>query len=125
MKVGDKTSWERTFTKEDVTLFAQVSGDYGIHHLEEDEQGRVMLQGLLTATLPTKLGGDLNYIARTLTFEFLRPVFTGDTIRCDNIITSYDVTDGRINMSAHYTCINQHGKEVLRGDTSGVIFNPR
>lgn len=125
MQVGDKTSWERTFTKEDVIVFAQVSGDYGIHHLEEDAQGRVMIQGLLTATLPTKLGGDLNYIARVLTFEFLRPVFTGDTIHCDNIITSYEDVEGRINISARYTCVNQHGKEVLRGETNGVIFNPR
>jgi len=80
MKVGDVTVWERTFTIDDVRLFGQVSGDQGIHHVELDEQGRLMVQGLLTATLPTKIGGDLNYIAREMVFEFLRPVFTCDTI---------------------------------------------
>lgn len=123
MQIGDTTSWERTFTKEDVELFARVSGDYGAHHVEADEQGRVMVQGLLTATLPTKLGGDLNYIARDLTFEFLRPVFTGDTIRCENVITGYEEAGGRIKLTARYVCTNQHGKEVLRGETRGVINN--
>ena len=83
MKVGDTLSWERTFTEEDIRLFARFSGDEGEHHLEPDEKGRLMVHGLLTATLPTKLGGDMNFIARQLVFQFLRPVFSGDTVRCE------------------------------------------
>ena len=55
-----------------------------------------MVQGLLTATLPTKVGGDWNYIAREMNFEFLRPVFTGDTIRCEVTITQLEQADGVI-----------------------------
>ena len=121
MKVGDVTVWERTFTVEDVRLFGQVSGDQGIHHIEKDEQGRLMVQGLLTATLPTKIGGDLNYIAREMVFEFLRPVFTGDIIRCETTITHLERVDGRTNMAAKWVCRNQHGKEVLTGHTHGII----
>ena len=40
-----------------------------------------MAHGLFTATLPTKIGGDLNFIARELTFQFHRPVFAGDYSR--------------------------------------------
>src|SRR5215469_1956752 len=121
MQVGDVIVWERTFTVEEVRFFGQVSGDQGIHHVETDEQGRLMVQGLLTATLPTKIGGDLNYIAREMVFEFLRPVFTGDTIRCEVTITHLEKADGRINMSATGVCRNQHGKEVLTGHTHGII----
>ena len=64
MKVGDVRVWERTFSEEDVRFFARFSGDEGEHHLEPDEQGRLMVHGLLTATLPTKIGGDMNFIAR-------------------------------------------------------------
>lgn len=124
MQVGDVTSWERTFSVEDVLLFGQISGDQGIHHVRPDEQGRLMVQGLLTATLPTKLGGDMNYIARTMTYEFLRPVFTGDTIRCEATITHLEQADGRIHMSVDGVCRNQHSKEVLRFQTSGVIREP-
>src|SRR5689334_12748160 len=77
MQVGDISVWERTFTEEDVRLFTRVSGDQGIQHMQPDEQGRLQVHGLLTATLPTKLGGDMNYIARQMVFDFLRPVFTG------------------------------------------------
>lgn len=121
MQVGDVIAWERTFTVEDVQLFTQVSGDRGAHHVETDEQGRLLVQGLLTATLPTKIGGDLNYLARQLVFEFLRPVFTGDTIRCEVTITHLEKVNGRTNMAASWRCRNQHGKEVLTGGTYGVI----
>jgi 3-hydroxybutyryl-CoA dehydratase len=121
MQVGDITVWERTFTEEDVQLFAQISGDRGIHHMEPDEQGRLVVQGLLTATLPTKLGGDMNYIARQLVFDFVRPVFTGDTIRCEVTITHLEKMDSHTNMAAKWVCYNQKGKEVLTGNTHGII----
>lgn len=120
MQVGDVTVWERTFTVEDVRLFGQLSGDQGIHHVEPDEQGRLMVQGLLTATLPTKLGRDMNYIARELVFEFLRPVFTGDTIRCESTITHLEKADGHTKMAAEWVCRNQQGKEVMTGHTHGI-----
>lgn len=68
LKVGDIISFVRTFTIEDVELFTKVSGDEGIHPLTPDEQGRLVAQGLLTATLPTKVGGDNNVLARTMNF---------------------------------------------------------
>jgi acyl dehydratase len=123
MQVGDVTVWERTFTVEDVRLFGQISGDQGIHHIETDEQGRLLVHGLLTATLPTKIGGDLNYIAREMVFEFLRPVFTGDTIGCETTITHLEKVDGRTNMAAKWVCHNQEGKEVMKGHTHGIIRN--
>ncbi|MDQ2906306.1 MAG: enoyl-CoA hydratase, partial [Chloroflexota bacterium] len=100
MQIGDVHSWERTFTEEDVRLFGELSGDQGMQHVVKDTGGRLMVQGLLTATLPTKLGGDLNYIARQMEFEFLRPVFTGDTIRCEVTITHLEREEGRLLMSA-------------------------
>ena len=125
MQVGDITSWERTFTVDDVLQFGKLSGDEGIHHAEPDGQGRLMVHGLLTATLPTKFGGDMNFIARQMVFEFLRPVFTGDTIRCVTTITQYEHVDEHINMAASWECRNQHGKPVLTGHAHGIIREPR
>lgn len=125
MQVGNITSWERAFTIEDVIRFGELSGDQGIHHLQPDEQGRVMVQGLLTATLPTKLGGDMNYIARDMSYEFLRPVFTGDTIRCEAEITQLEQDDGYFKMAVQGVCRNQHGKEVLTFTTHGIVRDRR
>lgn len=122
IKVGDIITFKRTFTTEDVELFTRVSGDEGIHHLTPDEQGRLVVQGLLTSTLPTKVGGDHNVLARTMNFEFSRPVFTSDTIVCEVTIEKYEKHENRINITATFICTNQNEKEVLKGNFAGVIL---
>lgn len=86
-----------------------------------DSEGRIMIQGLLTATIPTKLGGDLNYIAHRISLEFLRPVFAGDAITCEGTVTRVEEADDRFKVSMSIVCSNQEGQEVLRGGTEGVI----
>jgi 3-hydroxybutyryl-CoA dehydratase len=123
LKEGDIITFERTFTMRDVELFTEISGDEGIHHLTPDEEGRLVVQGLLTATLPAKVGGDYNVLARTMNFEFLRPVFTGDTIICEVEIEKYEKqVNNRTAIAAAFSCNNQHGKEVLKGNFAGVIL---
>ena len=121
IKVGQRASYERSFTVRDVELFAELSGDKGAHHMKPDSQGRVMLHGLLTATVPTKLGGDINYIAREISYEFLRPVFAGETIRADSVVTSVEPAEDHLKVAMDFVCYNPSGKEVLRGKTRGVI----
>lgn len=121
MKKGDIVSWERKFTEEDIQLFNSISGDQGVHHVVPDEQGRLMVHGLLTATLPTKIGGDLNFVAREMKFQFHRPVFTGDTIRCECTIVELEPAEQYTNVRTEFVCRNQHGKEVMTGWALGVI----
>ena len=90
MEVGETRTWIRSFQEDEVREFSRLSGDAGRHHVMPDEQGRLMVQGLLTATLPSKIGGDLDFLAREMTFHFERPVFTGDTIRCRVTIDRVD-----------------------------------
>lgn len=121
LKVGDIIRFERTFTKEDVKIFTKLSMDEGDHHTSPDELGRLVVQGLLTATLPTKVGGDYNVLARTMNFEFLRPVFTRDTIICAVTIEQFEKQDNTTRITSSFVCENQHGKVVLQGDFSGII----
>lgn len=96
--------------------------DEGDHHMNPDELGRVVVQGLLTATLPTKVGGEYNVLARTMNFEFFRPVFTGDTISCEVTIEKLEWKDNdRISIMASFLCANQMEKQVLSGSFAGVI----
>ncbi|MGG2015655.1 enoyl-CoA hydratase [Bacillus sp. S10(2024)] len=123
LQVGEKITFERTFTKEDVVLFTKVSKDEGVHHVTPDEQGRFVVQGLLTSTLPTKVGGDYNVLAHKMNFEFFRPVFSGDTICCDVIIEQFELDEkNRTKITAAFTCMNQLEKEVLKGSFSGIIL---
>jgi acyl dehydratase len=121
VEVGDKLSWSRTFTEEDIRLFLKLSGDEGVQHLVPDEQGRLMAHGLLTATLPTKIGGDMNFIARELTFQFHRPVFAGDTIVCEVELVELEPAEQFIHVVSKWVCRNQHAKEVMTGEARGMV----
>ena len=121
MNTGDKISWQRTFTEDDIRLFNKVSGDQGVHHVTPDEQGRLMVHGLLTATVPTKIGGDMNFIAREMNFQFHRPVFAGDTIACEVTIVKLQPDEQYINVRTEFVCRNQHGKEVMTGYAQGIV----
>lgn len=124
MQTGDVISWTRTFDKSDVRTFSQLSGDAGTHHVLPDEDGRLMVQGLLTATLPTKIGGEINFIAREMVFNFHRPVYTGDTIRCDVIISDIVATQRAKRLTCTWTCTNQSGEIVMTGESQGIIRDP-
>ena len=104
-------------------MFTRFSGDQGEHHLVADAQGRLMAHGLLTATLPTKIGGDMNFIARELTFQFHRPVFSGDTVHCEVTLEQLEPAGEFTNVATRWVCRNQHGKEVMTGKARGVIRN--
>lgn len=80
-----------------------------------------MVHGLLTATVPTKIGGDMNFIAREMKFQFHRPVFALDTIKCEARITKYEPADEYINVRTEFVCRNQHDKEVMTGHALGII----
>lgn len=125
LKAGDVMTAQRTFTIEDVRGFTEVSGDRGRQHTEPDKDGRLMVHGLLTCTLFTEIGGQMNYIAREMKFEFVRPVFTGDTITARVEILSLEDQPRGKALVGRGVCVNQHGKEVLKSETNGVILTPR
>ena len=80
-----------------------------------------MIHGLLTATLPTKIGGDKNFIAREMKFQFHRPVFAGDTVTCAVTIVALEPADKYINVRSEFVCRNQLSKEVMTGYAEGIV----
>ncbi|MDM5195361.1 MaoC/PaaZ C-terminal domain-containing protein [Bacillus hominis] len=121
VKVGDVFKYERKFTEEEVFEFANITGDKGRHHMEYDENGRLMVHGLLTASIGTKVGEELHYIARELVSEFIRPVFTGDTITCELTLTNIEQMEGYKKVSIESVYRNQQEKTVLVGTSYGII----
>lgn len=122
LRPGAVSRWERTITEEDIARFAELTGDRGRHHLERDEKGRLLAHGLLTATLPTKLGGDMNYMARTMNFEFLKAVHGGDELTCVGTVVSAIAQSSRFKVNLSFEVRNKEGELVLRGTTSGQIL---
>jgi acyl dehydratase len=120
---GDVVTVERTFTAEDVRTFTEVSGDRGGHHLEPDEEGRLLVHGLLTATLATEIGGRYDVLARTMEYRFRRPVYTGETVRCRAEFETVERReDGRTEVEADVTFTRTDDETVvLTGEFDGVI----
>jgi 3-hydroxybutyryl-CoA dehydratase len=122
LAAGARIVWSRTITEEDVARFAEFSGDKGRHHLQRDAQGRLMAHGLLTATLPTKVGGDYDYMAKTMNFEFLQAVYAGDTLTCEGMVDALIEQRSRTKVRFSFTVRNQDNVVVLRGTSAGQIL---
>jgi 3-hydroxybutyryl-CoA dehydratase len=122
MHVGQTFTFRRTFTDGDVALFCGVTGDYNPYHQDEpfakeNWYGRLAIPGLLTGSMLTHIGGLLGFLATEMSFEYLAPVFVGDTITCTVIIAEKYEEKRRILASARF--VNQDGVEVLRASFGG------
>jgi len=112
VEVGETFTETRTFRPEDVDQFAALSGDDQARHTEPDGDGRRMVQGLLTASLLTSIGGDLEVLASRMDLQFQRPVYTGERLVCTMEVASVDPrTDGGVNLVGDVTV-----RRVNRGD---------
>jgi acyl dehydratase len=123
LKAGSRFSWQRRITEEDIRLFTEVSQDQGRHHVSKDSAGRLLAQGLLAATMPTKLGGDLNFIARRMEFDFLGPVYAGDALTCVGTVDLAIRKQGRLKVKFSFEVTNQEQKLVVKGNSHGIILD--
>ncbi len=122
LKLGQTFTYRRTFTEGDVALFCGVTGDFNPYHQDEtwaasSWYGRRNIPGLLTASMLTNIGGLLGFLATDMSFEYLAPVYIGDTITCP--ITFIEKDEEKRRMVGLCIYKNQEGKEVLRGRFSG------
>lgn len=119
---GDTHIHERTFTPEDVRKFGELSGDQQPIHTDPDEEGRLVVQGLLTATIPTKIGGDLEFLARRMEYDFRRPVYTGETITCEWTTESVTEREDRYEAAGTAVCRNEDEVVVMSGSFEGLVW---
>ena len=126
LAVGD--SAERSFTvrEEDITAFAEVSGDHNPVHLDEGFaqgtafKGRIA-HGMLTAAyVSAVLGNELPgpgsvYLSQSLRFR--RPVRIGDAVTVRVSVAEIEPRTAKVTLS---TVCQVNGKTVLDGE-AGVL----
>jgi 3-hydroxybutyryl-CoA dehydratase len=120
--LGKQFTWRRTFTEADATLFCGITGDLNPYHQDElfageSWYGSRIVPGLLTASMATHIGGLVGFLATEMIFEYLAPVYPGDTITCVVEFSERDTARRRMTGVGVYT--NQDGVEVLRARFSG------
>lgn len=118
---GTVRTVSRTFTREDVEAFAALSGDEGAHHVEPDDEGRVVVHGLLVAMVPTRLGTQFDFLARTMDYEFYLPVYTGEEITCEVTTDHVSESPERYEMASSAVCRNERGDVVVTAEFEGVV----
>lgn len=123
LKAGDNFTVWRTFGEEDIRRFADISRDYNPVHFDErfaaakHFQGRIC-HGLLVGTLLTEIGGQIGWLASGMQFAFRKPVYPGQTVRCDFKLTEVD-EKGRARAEALFT--NGSGEIVLEAVLTGIL----
>ncbi|KTG08413.1 dehydratase [Haloprofundus marisrubri] len=118
---GESHTVERTFSVEEVETFADLSGDTQPQHTAPDDEGRLMVHGLLTATLPTQIGGKEEVLAHTMEFTFSQPVYTGERITCTWTYESVEERSDRYDLTANIVC-SRGDEVVLSGTVTGLTW---
>jgi phosphate acetyltransferase/phosphate butyryltransferase len=127
IKLGDSATLVRTLGKDDISLFAVMSGDVNPTHVDEeyaqsDTFHKIIAHGmwggaLISTLLGTQLPGPGTiYLGQTL--RFTRPVALGDTITVSVKAAAKDVQKHRVTFECE--CTNQRGEAVIRGDADVI-----
>ena len=122
LRLGEKAAFRRTLTEADVALFIGVTWDVNPLHTDEVYASALpfkkrIVPGLLTASLLTHLGGLWAFMATEMRFQFLAPVFIGETVTAQAEIVVLDPDSRKVTLRC--TCVNAQGKEVLTGEVVG------
>ncbi len=123
LQVGDSFTISRIFTDEEIDLFARISRDYNPVHFdprfaEAQNFKAPICHGLLTASLVTEIGGQIGWLASGMNFRFKKPVYPGETITCQWVITEIDQYS---RAKASVVISNADGVTVLEAEISGVV----
>ena len=126
LQVGDSFTTTRTFSEDDVMLFARISGDYNPVHFDTRfararNFSAPICHGLLSASLATEIGGQIGWLASMMNFRFKGPVYIGETITCDWVITAID-EKGRARASVAIS--KENGVTVIEAEIGGIIPGP-
>lgn len=129
IRIGDSANLTRTLTKQDIQLFAIVTGDMNPAHLDEayaktDIFRQIVGHGMWTGSMFSTLlgmylpGPGTVYLSQTL--KFLRPVHLGDTITASVKVLTKD--DKHKQLTLETLCVNEKGEHVLEGEA--VVMAP-
>lgn len=127
ISIGDSAALVRTLTRDDINLFAVMSGDVNPAHVDEeyaksDMFHKIIAHGmwggsLISTLLGTKLPGPGTiYLGQTMRYK--KPVALGDTITVT--VTAVSKNNEKNIVSFDCKCVNQNNEIVISG-TAEVI----
>lgn len=126
VKLGERTSFSKTVTETDITLFSGISGDFNPLHLDRKfAEGSIFKErvahGMLTASFISRVVGEMLgaggiYLSQSL--KFTAPVKIGDTITATAEVVE-KLEKGRLRIKT--VCSNQESRVVIEGEALGLV----
>ena len=119
---GQRASFRKTFTDEDVQRFIAITGDTNPLHIDDafasrTQFGRRVVHGMLAASIFSTMVGmrlpGTGAIYRAQTLRFLLPVYVGDTVTAHFVVRSVDRARHRLEIDAWIE--NDAGERVIEG----------
>lgn len=122
LKVGDRSVFTKTISESDVYGFAGITGDFSQMHTNEAfmrttrYKSRIVhgvlafaLGSTASTLIQANAGADLPSVSYGYDrVRFIRPVFIGDTLRAEYVVTAID--DGALRCEADIRISNQRGE---------------
>jgi len=128
--VGAKGSLTKTITERVVKDFAEMTGDVQPLHLDpsygaQTRFGRqvahgVISVGLISAVLGVVMAGpDVTVIFLGLNIKFIAPVFPGESVTAECVVTH--VREDKPIVTLEAKCTKEDGSEVLAGEVTIMV----
>ena len=127
INIGDKHTFSKKITMEDISAWVSMMGDDNPVHTDEEYAkttrfGNVIAPGIMIAgfisTVMTKATFGNVYSGQTL--KFLKPVYVGDTITAVGEVIEKLEEKHRVVIKTE--CFNQNGEPVITGEGQEYII---
>jgi 3-hydroxybutyryl-CoA dehydratase len=128
-EVGMQREFSKVFTQAETEQLADLIGDHNPFHFEGEfiqktRFKKPIAHGLLIGGMICHFGGDIfpgpGYLAESMNFQFLKPVYFGERIRAMGTVMAVDKNRKRVTFEMR--CYNEQNEEVLRGEVVGIPF---
>ena len=128
IQVGQVAEMAKTVTEADVTLFAEVTGDFNPVHVDAEAAAQsrfgeriahgMLSAGFISAVLGMRLPGTGSiYLSQSL--RFTKPVRIGDTVTTRVEVVEVLATKRRVRLAT--VCRTQQGETVVDGEAVVMI----
>ena len=128
LRVGDTATISRTWSEDDVMVFAQLSGDENPLHMDAvyadtTQFKNRLVHGMLVGSLCSTLvgmhipGKRCLYLTQSLSFK--KPVFIGDTTEATVLVTAKSESTRVLGLSLTITC---RDSVVIEGEAQVAVL---
>ena len=130
IQIGMRASYTHTVTDSDVKSFAALTGDNNPLHLNDkfatnSKFGARIVHGMFLASFfPSLMCNEITgpgsvYVSQSLRFK--RPVYIGDTVVAEVIVSSINIAKRRVFFNA---ACSVNGRVVIEGEGEAFIPKP-